>query len=277
MNRKNRFFSYMLAGFLALTLSACASVPNEAAQGNKGEAGLAKGNQAELYVLAAASLADAMKELQTLYETGHPEVKLFITLGSSGTLQQQIQQGAPADLFFSAASKQMDALVANGLIDQKKKTNLLENELVLIVPKGAAAAAASFADLQKEELKKIAIGQPQTVPAGTYAEQSLARLGIWTEIAAKIVFAKDVRQVLTYVETGNTEAGIVYKTDALASDKVQIAATADPATHEPIVYPLGIVKSSKHVRQAEAFYEWLQGDEARKVFARYGFKTAGKP
>jgi molybdate transport system substrate-binding protein len=170
----------------------------------------------------------------------------------------------------------MNALVERGLVEKEKQTALLNNELVLIVQKGSAASVSSFSDVAKEELKKVAVGQPETVPAGTYAKQTFTRLGLWEQLQDKVVFTKDVRQVLTYVETGNTEAGVVYKTDALSSDKVEIAATADAATHEPIVYPLGIVQATKHPRETEALYQWLQGEEAKQIFAKYGFQTAAK-
>lgn len=230
----------------------------------------------ELYVLAAASLTDAMNELAPLYESSHPGQKLVISYGSSGTLQQQIEQGAPADLFLSAATKQMDELVKKDLIDSAYTTNLLTNRLVLITPKDSAASVKAFEDLQNQEIQKIAIGQPESVPVGTYAKQSLTNLGIWETVESKFVYAKDVRQVLTYVETGNVDAGIVYQTDAASSDKVQIAATADEKTHSPIVYPMGLAKDSKHAEEAQTLFKWLQEQEAASIFAKYGFETAVK-
>lgn len=232
---------------------------------------------AELYVLAAASLADAMKELAPMYEASHPGQKLVTSFGSSGTLQQQIEQGAPADLFLSAAAKQMEALVEKGFIDEKNTVNLLQNQLVLVVPLDAGTPPKNFADLKNPAVNNVAIGNPQSVPAGAYAKETLTNLGIWDMLKSKFVFAKDVRQVLSYVETGNADAGIVYKTDAMSSGKVAIAATADEKSHSPIVYPLGIVKHSKHPEEAKTLYDWLQGPEATAVFDKYGFEPAGKP
>jgi molybdate transport system substrate-binding protein len=228
----------------------------------------------ELYVLAAASLSDAINEAKPLYEASHPGVKLLTVFGSSGSLQKQLEQGAPADLFISAATKQMKALAEKQLIDLS--TNLLANELVVIVPKNSSVPIQQLQDLQQESVKKLAIGQPETVPAGTYAEQALTHLGIWDEVQQKAVFAKDVRQVLTYVETGNVDAGIVYKTDALSSDQVRIVATASPDSHEPIVYPVAVVKATEHKNETVELYHWLQSEEAAEIFKKYGFQTVRK-
>lgn len=230
----------------------------------------------ELYILAAASLGDAMKELAPKYESSHPGQKLVISYGSSGALQQQIEQGAPADIFISAAAKQMDDLSKKDLIDSRNKTDLLTNKLVLVTPKDSKVEVKAFEDLKNQSINKIAIGEPESVPAGTYAKQSLTKIGIWETLQPKFVFAKDVRQVLTYVETGNVDAGIVYKTDAASSGKVKIAATADEKTHSPIVYPIGITKNSKHAKEAQALYSWLRESEATAIFTKYGFETEAK-
>ncbi|MGG3891012.1 molybdate ABC transporter substrate-binding protein [Metabacillus fastidiosus] len=227
----------------------------------------------ELTISAAASLKDAMTVIQNKYKEEHPEVELKFNYGASGSLQQQVSQGAPVDLFFSAAEDKFDKLVEEGNIDEKDGTDLLRNELVLVVPKEGKTVIKDFHDLQKEEVDQISIGIPESVPAGKYAQESLEKIDVWKEIEPKIVYAKDVRQVLSYVETGNVQAGIVYKTDALISDKVNIAATAAADMHTPIIYPAGIIKNSKHYEQAKVFYNYLQSDEALKVFTEYGFIT----
>jgi molybdate transport system substrate-binding protein len=153
---------------------------------------------------------------------------------------------------------------------------LLLNQLVLVIPKDAKAQVGSFADLINPDIKKIAIGHPESVPAGTYAKQSLQSLKLWDNLEPKFVYAKDVRQVLSYVETGNADAGIVYKTDAAASDKVTVAAIADEKSHMPIVYPIGVAKNSKHPKEAATLYNWLREPEATAVFAKYGFEAAVK-
>lgn len=224
----------------------------------------------ELLISAAASLKDAMDEIKQDYEKEHPEITLKFNYGSSGSLQQQISQGAPVDLFFSAAEDKFALLVEDGIIAEEDGMDLLGNELVLIVPK-KEGAIKTFEDLEKAKVEKISIGTPETVPAGAYAKESLDNMGIWKNVEEKIVYAKDVRQVLSYVETGNVDAGIVYQTDALISNKVEIVATANPSTHAPIIYPVGIIKESKHYEAAKQFYEYLKKEHALKVFEAYGF------
>ncbi|GAB7388352.1 molybdate ABC transporter substrate-binding protein [Bacillaceae bacterium] len=228
----------------------------------------------DLYVLAAASLTDAMKELAAMYESSHPGQKLVISYGSSGTLQKQIEQGVPADLFVSAAAKNMKELVEKGLIDPRLTADLLTNRLVLISPKDGKSQVNSFEDLKQPDIKRIAIGKPEAVPAGTYAKEALTNLGIWDAVQPKLVYAKDVRQVLSYVESGNVDAGIVYKTDAILSSKVTLAATADSKSHSPIVYPIGVMKNSQHPEAAQSLYNWLRGPAGAAVFAKYGFDLA---
>ena len=226
----------------------------------------------ELTISAAASLKDAMDVIQNTYQEEHPEVTLKFNFGGSGSLQQQIFQGAPADLFFSAAEDKFDLLVEEGNIAKEDRVDLLGNSLVLVVPK-EDQYIKSFDDLANAEIDKISIGTPETVPAGKYAKESLEKMDVWKDVESKVVYAKDVRQVLSYVETGNVAAGIVYKTDALISDKVNIIATADPETHTPIIYPVGIIKDSKNYKEVKDFYSYLQSHDALKVFEEYGFTT----
>jgi molybdate transport system substrate-binding protein len=224
----------------------------------------------ELTISAAASLQDSLEELQKTYENEHDNIKITFNFGGSGALQQQILEGAPVDLFFSAAQDKFDELVQKGLINEKQGTNLLANELVLIVPKKNEKHIQSFEDLSKVD--KIAIGTPETVPAGKYGIETLKNMELWKNIESKVVYTKDVRQVLTYTETENVDAGMVYKTDALVSEKVDVVATAKEDTHTPIIYPVGVIKDSKHAKEAEDFYHFLQSDEAMKVFKKYGFQ-----
>ncbi|MFD2331270.1 molybdate ABC transporter substrate-binding protein [Cohnella sp. GCM10020058] len=226
----------------------------------------------ELTVSAAASLTDALGELKALYETAHPEVTLSFNFGASGALQQQIEQGAPADLFLSASSKNMQALVDKGLVQEQH--NLLKNELVVVVPSDGGAAVAKLEDLSDAAVKKVAVGIPESVPAGGYAKDALTAAGLWDSLQAKLVQGKDVRQVLQFVETANADAGFVYKTDALSSDKVKIAFAVDPSQYKSIVYPVGVVKATKHAEAAGSFYAYLQTPEAIAVFVKYGFSAA---
>jgi len=228
--------------------------------------------QVELTISAAASLQDALTALAKDYEAAHKDIHITYNFGGSGALQQQIAQGAPVDLFFSASEENYYALVEDGEIDKKDGTDLLQNSLVLVTPNQNEKQIESFEDLTKAD--KVALGTPESVPAGEYGIETLKSIDVWTKIQSHVVYGKDVRQVLTYAETGNVDAGIVYKTDALTSDKVKVVATADEQTHAPIIYPVGILKDSQHRTEAKAFYQFLQSDDAMKVFKDYGFKGA---
>ncbi|RDW20372.1 molybdate ABC transporter substrate-binding protein [Oceanobacillus arenosus] len=247
--------------FIFLVLTACA----------ENEEPVESAETVELTVSAAASLKDAMDVIADKYEEENQNITLQINYGGSGSLQQQISQGAPADLFFSAAEDKFDLLVEERNIEEEDGIDLLGNELVLIAPTDGAEEMEGFQELINENVDKISIGTPETVPAGAYAIESFEAMGIWNDIESKVVYAKDVRQVLSYVETGNVSAGVVYKTDALISDEVAIVETADPKTHTPIIYPLGVIKDSKHYEEAQDFYQFLQSEDALKVFRDYGF------
>ncbi|MGB7275491.1 MAG: molybdate ABC transporter substrate-binding protein [Geitlerinemataceae cyanobacterium] len=227
----------------------------------------------ELTISAAASLKESLEEIEPLYANHNPDVTLTYNFGSSGSLQQQIEQGAPIDLFFSAAAKQMDALETKDLLLPGTRQDLLKNEMVLIVPK-KSTIVARFQDLTNDSVRKIALGEPKSVPAGKYAQEVLNFLGIADIVKSKFVYGKDVKQVLSYVATGNTDAGIVYKTDAQNSKAVKIVETAPENTHSPIVYPIAILKSSKHPEKAKSFVEFLEGETSQKKFSQYGFQEA---
>ncbi len=227
-----------------------------------------------LTVSAAISMKDALDEAKQLYTTDNPNVSIAINYGSSGTLQLQIEQGAPVDIFLSAATKQMDALDTKGLLLGGTRKNLLLNEVVLIVPRDSSLHISSFQDLARPDVKQIALGEPTTVPAGQYAKDVLMSLGIYDVVNAKAILGKDVRQVLTYVETGNVDAGIVYSTDAQSSSKVKVVTTAPAKSHAPIVYPVAVIRDSKNAGAARALLEFLVGPRGRAVFQKYGFGLA---
>ncbi|MDM5227376.1 molybdate ABC transporter substrate-binding protein [Cytobacillus sp. NJ13] len=259
------FFSLMV---LFLSLAGCSNNDQSKNTGEEKQEGT--GEKVELTISAAASLQDALTDIEANFEKEHPNVLVNFNFGASGSLQQQISQGAPADLFFSAAEDKFDKLVQDGLIEEKNGIDLVGNELVLVVPKESAMGIKSFNDLAAAD--KLSIGTPESVPAGQYAKKSLEYTGIWENIEDKVVYAKDVRQVLTYVETNNVDAGIVYKTDALISEKVNIADTADENTHDAIIYPLGVVKDTRHPTEAKLFYDYLQNEKSMSIFEEYGFK-----
>jgi molybdate transport system substrate-binding protein len=226
-------------------------------------------------VSAAISLKDSLDEVGHLYATRHPAAKVAFNYGGSGTLERQIEQGAPVDVFFSAAQKQMDDLAAQGLVATETRRDIVANSLVLITP-ASSTMVRGIEDLSRLQVSAIALGEPGTVPAGMYARQTLEHLGFLAAIERKIVYAKDVRAVLTYVETGNADAGFVYRTDALTSQKVRVVATAPADSHDPIVYPSAVLKNSKNAAAAREFLDFLEGPEARAVFEKYGFTPAEK-
>lgn len=252
--------------FLALVLLVAVSVI-----GCGGQKEQPKTEPVNLNISAAASLTDAMKELESLYESKNAGVTITLNLASSGTLQKQIEEGAPADLFISAGKSQMDALSQKGLIIEESRKDLLGNELVLVA--GKDSTLAGFEGLTGENVKKISIGTPETVPAGQYAKETLTTLKLWDQLQTKMVLAKDVRQVLTYVETGNVDAGLVYRTDAATSTSVKVVAAAPAGSNKPILYPMALIKSTKYQKQTEDFAKFLQGDDAAKIFEKYGFKV----
>lgn len=238
-------------------------------------AGCAKqtaGNSTTLNISAAASLKDSMDEIKQLYGSEKANVTLKINYGSSGTLQQQIEQGAEVDIFISAAPKQMDALQSKDLILKDSRKDLLLNDVVLIIPKDNTEIK-DFNDLITDKVKKIALGEPKSVPAGQYAEEIFTKLGILDKIKSKAVYGNDVKEVLSWVETGNADAGIVYATDAKVSGKVKVISTAPLDSHKPVVYPAAIIKTSKEADSAKDFMKYLTSDKAKAVFEKYGFKV----
>lgn len=230
--------------------------------------------QANLTISAAISMKDSLDEVQRDFMAANPSIIVVGNYGASGTLQQQIEQGAPVDVYLSASPKQMDALEKEGLLLPGTRKNLLRNGIVLVVPKEFSSRVSSFQDLARPDVKQIALGEPTTVPAGEYAKEVLTYLGIYGVVKPKAVLAKDVRQVLTYVETGNVDAGIVYSTDAASSSQVKVVATAPEKSHAPAIYPVAVIKNSKEPAAARAFEDFLFGAQARAIFQKYGFTPA---
>jgi molybdate transport system substrate-binding protein len=232
--------------------------------------------QTTLTVSAAASVQDALRATASEYRRLHPAAaNVEFNFGASGALAQQIEQGAPVDIFLSAAPQPMDRLAAKGLLLNGTRCDLLRNDIVLIVP--ARHTGITFAALAAPAVKQVALGDPATVPAGDYGHQVLTNLGIWDQVRPKLVLAKDVRQVLAYVATGNVEAGIVYGTDARQTSDVQVAAVAPENSHAPVVYPAAIVGSTREAAAARNFLAFLEGPYARAIFTSYGFTWAAGP
>jgi molybdate transport system substrate-binding protein len=225
----------------------------------------------ELTVLAAASLTDVTKELADLYKEIAPNVTLTFSYGASGALQTQIEEGAPADLFLSAATKQMDALEEGKLLLDGTKKELLINKVVLISPKDSTLGLTSFEEVGTDKVKTIALGEPESVPVGQYSEEVFTSLGILDTVKAKANYGSDVKQVLTWVESGEVDCGVVYSTDAIISDKVSIVCEAPEGNHKDIIYPAAVIQSSTHPDEAKAFLDFLSTDDAAKAFEKYGF------
>jgi molybdate transport system substrate-binding protein len=257
-------FLCMATVVLLLLTSACGNTPAQTASNTP----------IELNVSAALGLKDALLDIQKEYEQNHPTVKIIYNLAATGVLESQIEQGAPADIFISAANKQVDDLAKKNLIDAATRKNLVSNKLVLIVPKDSSLGLSSFKDLAKNSVIHYGLGEPKTVPAGQYGEEVLKHLGIWEKVKNKAVLAKDVRTILSYVETGNADAGIVFSTVAATSDNVTIVATAPPNSHTPIIFPSVILKNSRQPEAAQEFLNYLTSTAGMKVFQQYGFQIA---
>ena len=227
-----------------------------------------------LLIGAAASLQQALREINPLYQTKITNQKLDYNFAASGTLQQQIEQGAPIDVFISASVKQIDALQQKNLLLAGTQRNLLTNRLVLVTPRQGAITLKDFRELANSDIKRIAIGEPRSVPAGQYATEVLKNLGILEQVSSKFVLGNNVKAVLAAVTTGDVDAGIVYLTDAKDSPQVTIAAYADPQLHSPIIYPIAILKATKSPTTAQQYVDFLQTPPAQQVFEKYGFGLA---
>ena len=223
-------------------------------------------------VSAAASLADVTKAACQVYATVHPDVELVFNYGGSGALQKQIENGAPVDAFISAAVEPMQALTKAALVGPAR--NVAGNALVVAAPPGLPPIA-SAADLDRADIRKIAIGDPASVPAGQYARQALTKLGLWDKLQPKFVFTKDVRQAATYVAQGNAEAAFIYRTDLPAQGAV-VAWTVPDDLHLPIVYPAAVLTKAAHPQEAQAFLDFLSGPEGQALFKKFGFTSAAQ-
>lgn len=224
----------------------------------------------EVMISAAGNLKPSFDEIAKIYAAQRPDIKLVFNYGSSGSLQEQIEQGAAPDIFISAGKKQMDDMEKEGLIISNTRVNLLGDELVVIVGKNNNNIK-SFTDLTKPDVKYIGIGELRTVPAAQIAQETLSKLKLWNALQPKLVEGKDLMEVLSYVSSGNAQAGFVWRTIAMTSDQVKVALTAPTNTHEPIVIPAAVVSSTKHRSEAEAFLKFLQSNTAMKVFLKHGF------
>lgn len=261
-----RKFHFTLLFIVSLLLVACSNESTGVVENDFSS------EPTQLTISAAVSLTDALEEIKALYEKEN-NVELTFNLGGSGTLAQQILQGAPADVFVSANQNWMDTLAEEDQIIVDTRNDVTGNNIVLITQKDTKLAYESFEDIQQDEIDQIAIGNPESVPAGSYTEQVLNNIGMWDELQSLFVYAKDVRQVLTYVESGNTDIGFVYESDAVTSDEIAILASAEKEWHDPIIYPGAVLKDTKNEEAATAFLNYLLEDEAQKILRKYGFRS----
>ncbi len=225
---------------------------------------------AELNVFAAASLTDVLQQLATNYEKASGDHLVF-NFGASSVLARQIIEGAPADVFFSADEAKMDDLQKQGLILPDTRKSRLSNRLVIVVARDGAPAVHSPADLAGPAVKRVALADPQTVPAGIYSRQYLEQLNLWNAVEPKVIATDNVRAALAAVESGNVEAGMVYKTDAAISRKVRIVFEVPAGDGPKISYPMAVIKDSRQPKAARQFLEYLDSDAAGRVFEMNGF------
>jgi len=228
---------------------------------------------ADLTVSAAASLTNAFKDLAPLFEAANPGTKVLYNFGASGALLQQIDKGAPVDVFASADQETMDQAQAKGLVQAAQRRNFVSNALVVIVPSKAVNPPKAVADLTQAAYQRIAIGLPSSVPVGRYTKRVLEASGHWAAIEPKMIGANNVRQVLDYVSRAEVDAGFVYATDAaLMPDKVKVALTVPTTT--PILYPVAPLPAGPNAAMGQRFVDFLRSALAQAVLAKYGF---GKP
>ena len=284
---RKQFTVVMAAMMAAGMMTGCSSKPQETTAAAteaettaeteadvKDEAKADLGEQSIL-VAAAASLKNAYEdELIPMFEEQYPGVTVEGTYDSSGKLQTQIEEGLEADVFMSAATKQMKALDEEGMIASDTIVNLLENKIVLIVPAGSDSQIDSFEKIG--DAASIALGDPESVPAGQYAKETLTNLNVWDSIQDKVSFGTNVTEVLNQVAAANADAGIVYATDAASmADQVTVVAEAPEGSLEKkVIYPVAVVKETTHEDAAKAFVDFLQTPDAIKVFESYGFVAA---
>jgi molybdate transport system substrate-binding protein len=221
-------------------------------------------------VFAAASLTDALKEIAASWEIAGGESVVF-NFAASSLLARQIREGAPADLFLSADEAQMDGLERAGLVVPGTRRSVLSNTLVAVVPKDSALRIASARDLAGKGVERLALAEPTSVPAGVYSKRFFERVRIWNELAPKVVPTENARATLAAVESGNVDAGIVYRTDAAISKHVRIAFEIPAAMGPAISYPFALVKGAPRETEARRFLAYLGSPAARAVFVRYGF------
>ena len=226
----------------------------------------------ELVIFGAMSLTDALTEISQRFGAVR-NLKVYCNFAGSSTLQRQIEKGAPADVFISASPKQIDALQGEGLIYEDSRRAILNNRLVLVAPANSSLSMTDVGLLAQDSVRRIAIGEPNSVPAGIYGKEALTHLGVWDTVQPKLVPGADVRSTLAYVESGEVDVGIVYQTDAGLSKKVKSIYQFPNSSHSPIVYPAAVLRNTGNTTLAQAFLAYLQTAEVTAIFEKYGFSV----
>lgn len=283
---KKIFLNIMLIVMIMITFVGCSNVKGTSNENNKESTEeLNKetkvneetssdlvGDVVELNIFAAASLTDSLNSIKELYEEQNPNIKIILNFASSGALEKQIEQGAPADIFFSASKAKVNALVEGEEIDKIDIAEILENSMVVVCSKDVKKLPTSLEDLKDKSFVKVSIAAPESAPAGRYAVESLKKNGVFDEISEKIVYGKTVRQTLTYIETDEVEAAIVYSSDAVIMKNGVLAFEIPKELHSQIVYPAAILKTSTNRELAQNLIGFLQNEESSKIFIQNGFK-----
>lgn len=266
---KKILFATILLAVVVVSVSSCSAGLFDFLGGDSSNADL---NGQEVNLAAAASLKNVFDDkLIPMFEEKYPGVTVTPTYASSGDLQTQIENGLETDVFMSAANKQMNALVEEDIIDNDTNLQFLENKVVLIVPADSDSNISSFDDLKDVE-GNIAIGDPESVPAGQYAQEVLNNTGIWDDVKSKLSLGTDVTAVLNQVAQGSADCGIVYSTDAKSTDDVKVVCEApEDALDTPVIYPVAALKDTNDTDATNAFMDFLQSQEAKDVFVEYGF------
>ncbi|HWR24718.1 MAG TPA: molybdate ABC transporter substrate-binding protein [Methanosarcina sp.] len=222
-------------------------------------------------VSAAASLTNAFTDIAAQFEKENPGTNVSLNFGSSGSLRTQIEGGAPVDVFASADQNQMNILSNESLILNDSRKNFANNSLVLIVPATSTLNITGLKDLADPKVQKIGIGNPDTVPVGNYTKTALNEAGLWSQLENKTVPGEDVRQVLTYVERGEVDAGFIYSTDAKIADPGTIKVVTNVSVSTPITYPIAVVSASNNKETAQKFLEFVSSPEGQEILNKYGF------
>ncbi|MDD2494033.1 MAG: molybdate ABC transporter substrate-binding protein [Tissierellia bacterium] len=258
-----KIISLLLVVICVFTLVACSDTSTDQPNADL---------QNTILLAAAASLKNCMEdEIIPLFEEKNSNVKVEATYDSSGKLQTQIEEGADVDVFMSAAMKQMNALNEKSLIKDNSIVELLENKIVLIVPKDSEKEIKSFEEILNADT--IAVGDPESVPAGQYAKEVFESLKIWNDVLAKSSLGTNVTEVLNWIAEGSADAGVVYSTDAASNENVQVVSEAPQGSVSKIIYPVGIVNTTTKEDSARLFVEFLRSQEVISIFEKYGFSV----